>query len=64
MISASATAQHDDTVLELSKEKKRIIQKTFGISDLELKTVMKKDGLKEALANLVIERMALTATQR
>jgi KEOPS complex subunit Cgi121 len=64
IISASATAQHDDTVLELSEEKKRIIQKAFGISDLELKTVMKTDGLEEALTNLVIERMALLATQR
>jgi KEOPS complex subunit Cgi121 len=64
MISTSATAQHDDTVLELSEEKKRIIQKTFGISDLELKTVMKKEGLEEALTNLVIEQMALLSTQR
>ncbi len=64
IISASVNVQHDDTVLELSEEKKRIIQKTFGISDLELKTVMKKDGLEEALTNLVIERMALLATQR
>lgn len=64
MISANVTAQRDDTVLELSEEKERIIQKTFGISDSELKTVMKKDDLKEALTNLVIERMALTATQR
>jgi len=64
MISASVNVQHDDTVLELSEEKKRIIQKAFGISDLELKTVMKKDGLEEALTNLVIERMALLATQR
>jgi tRNA threonylcarbamoyladenosine modification (KEOPS) complex Cgi121 subunit len=64
MISANSMAQCDDTVLELSEEKKRIIQKTFEISDLELKTVMKKDGLKEALTNLIIERMALIATQR
>ena len=64
MISANAVAQCDDTVLELSEEKERIIQKNFGISDSELKTVRKKDGVKEALTNLVIERMALTATQR
>jgi len=64
IISASVNVQHDDTVLELSEEKKRIIQKTFGISDLELKTVMKTDGLEEALTSLVIERMALLATQR
>jgi KEOPS complex subunit Cgi121 len=64
IISASVNVQHDDTVLELSEEKRRIIQKAFGISDLELKTVMKKDGLEEALTNLVIERMALLATRR
>ena len=64
MILASVNVQHDDTVLKLSEEKKRIIQKAFGISDLELKTVMKKDGLEEALTNLVIERMALLATRR
>jgi hypothetical protein len=64
LIQANAIAQPDDTVLELSEEKNRIIQKTFGILDSDLKTVMKKDDLKEALTNLVIERMALTATQR
>jgi KEOPS complex subunit Cgi121 len=64
IISASVNVQHDDTVLELSEEKRRIIQKIFGISDLELKTVMKKDGLEEALTNLVIEQMALLATRR
>ena len=64
MISATAGAQCDDEVLELSEEKRRIIQKTFGISDSELKTVMKKDDLTEALTNLVVERMALTAIQR
>ena len=45
IMSASVNVQHDDTVLELSEEQRRIIQKAFGISDLELKTVMKKDGL-------------------
>ena len=64
IISASVDIQHDDTVLELSEEKRRIIQKAFGISDLELKTVMKKDGLEKALINLVIEQMALLATRR
>jgi KEOPS complex subunit Cgi121 len=64
MVSASVNVQHDDTVLELSEEKRRIIQKAFGISDLELKTMMKKDGLEKALTNLVIEQMALLTTQR
>jgi tRNA threonylcarbamoyladenosine modification (KEOPS) complex Cgi121 subunit len=64
MVSKIFNSQSDDTVLELSAEKTVIIQKTFGISDLELKTTMKKDGLEKALTNLVIERMALLATQR
>lgn len=64
IISATVNAQCDDTVLKLSEEKRRIIQKAFGISDLELKTAMKKDGLEKALTNLVIEQMALLATQR
>jgi len=63
-VSTHVNAQQDDTVLELSKEKIRIIQKTFEISDLELKTFMKKGGLEKTLTNLVIERMALLATQR
>jgi tRNA threonylcarbamoyladenosine modification (KEOPS) complex Cgi121 subunit len=64
LVSASVKAQRDDTVLELSEEKRRNIQKAFGISDLELKTVMKKNGLEKALTNLVIEQMALLTTQR
>jgi len=64
MISASINVQHDDTVLELSEKKRRIIQKAFRISDLELKTVMKKDRVEKALTNLVIEQMALLSTQR
>jgi KEOPS complex subunit Cgi121 len=64
IISAIANVQYDDTVLEFSKEKRKIIQKAFRISDLELKTAMKKDGLEKALTNLVIEQMALLATQR
>jgi len=63
-ISASVNVQHDDTVLELSVEKRRIIQKVFGISDLELKAIMRKEGLEKALTNLVIEQMALLVTQR
>lgn len=64
VISKHINAEHDDTVLELSKEKATHIQKTFGISDLELKTMMKENDLEKALIDLVIERMALLATQR
>jgi tRNA threonylcarbamoyladenosine modification (KEOPS) complex Cgi121 subunit len=61
---AITNMQPDDAVLELSEEKKAIVQKTFGISDLELKTIAKKDDLKVALTALVIERMALLTTKR
>jgi KEOPS complex subunit Cgi121 len=57
-------AQKDDTVLEMSVEKEKIIQNTFGISDLELETVMKGNNLEKTLVDLVIERMALLAIQR
>ncbi|MEM3622483.1 MAG: KEOPS complex subunit Cgi121 [Candidatus Bathyarchaeia archaeon] len=57
-------AEQDDAVLDLSKRKNELIRKTFGISEVELKTVMKKDGLEDALTSLVIERMALLTTQR
>jgi len=64
IVSRYVGGQLDDTVLELSEEKTAIIRKFFRISDVELETVMKKDGLEKALTNLVIERMALLATQR
>lgn len=59
-ISASTKMQLDETVLKLTKEKERVIRERFGVSDLELKTVKEKN----ALTNLVIERMALSAVQR
>lgn len=62
-VSKQISAMNDDTVLELSREKVASIRKIFGISNVELETVMKKNGLENALTDLVIERMALLATQ-
>ncbi|MDI6805577.1 MAG: KEOPS complex subunit Cgi121 [Candidatus Bathyarchaeia archaeon] len=64
MVSKHINAKEDESVLELSKRKNTLIRKTFEISELELKTVMKKDDLENALSSLVIERMALLTTQR
>ncbi|NIQ07952.1 MAG: hypothetical protein GWO20_20215 [Candidatus Korarchaeota archaeon] len=47
----------------MSKRKMIVIRKAFGISDVELKTATREDGVKKALIRLVIERMALLATQ-
>jgi tRNA threonylcarbamoyladenosine modification (KEOPS) complex Cgi121 subunit len=64
MISKNVNMKNEDATLELSEQKQKIIREKFGISDLELKTIMKKGYLNEALTNLVIERMALLTTQR
>lgn len=63
VVSKHINSQPDDVVLELNEEKATIIQRKFGILNVELKTIMEKNGLKKALMNLVIERMALLATQ-
>lgn len=62
-VSKHVNAQRDDGVLELTNEKVTVIRKIFGISDVELETVMKNGGLENALTDLVIEWMALLATQ-
>jgi tRNA threonylcarbamoyladenosine modification (KEOPS) complex Cgi121 subunit len=50
----------DNSILEITPKKVEKIRKIFGISDLELEAKLKNKGLeKEALVDLVIERMAL-----
>lgn len=56
-------AQTDDDVLELSEDKMEVIRKAFGITELELATIQKGRCVEKALTDLVIERMALLATQ-
>lgn len=56
-------AQRDETVLELTEAKAANIRRIFRISDGELDSVMKGCETKEALTNLVIERMALLITE-
>lgn len=63
-IARHINAHPDETALELTREKMGVIQKAFKISDEELETVRKKDGLEEALTSLVIERVALLTTRR
>jgi predicted phosphoribosyltransferase len=53
----------DEKVLEMSKVKEKKIRETFQITDEELKTVMKNENREEAVVNLVVERVALLATQ-
>ncbi|MEM3577870.1 MAG: KEOPS complex subunit Cgi121 [Candidatus Bathyarchaeia archaeon] len=58
-----AKAKRNDEVLELTEEKIVGIREIFKISDLELEAVIEKGDLKKALIDIVIERMALLATQ-
>ncbi|MEM3765480.1 MAG: KEOPS complex subunit Cgi121 [Candidatus Bathyarchaeia archaeon] len=63
-ISKIVGGRHDDTVLELSRKKIEAIRKVFQISDVELEAVFKGNDLEQALVSLVIERVALLATER
>jgi KEOPS complex subunit Cgi121 len=63
-VSGLMPGEREDAVLELTDEKIRDIRRLFGISDLEIDSKLRRKGLeKEALADLVIEHVALLATQ-
>ena len=58
------SGERDDNVLELTEQKISNIKKLFEISDLEFEAKLQKEGQeKEALTDLVIERMALLGTK-
>jgi tRNA threonylcarbamoyladenosine modification (KEOPS) complex Cgi121 subunit len=62
-VSKSVGGEPDETVLELTKPKETKIKEAFEITEEELKTV--EDGnQKKAIADLVIERVALLSTQQ
>ncbi len=52
----------DESVLELTNEKQKKIQKSFEITDKEVEIVIDRDSTKN-MTDLVIEHMALLATQ-
>ncbi len=63
-VSRLICGEHNDSVLELTEEKSEEIKKLFSISDLEIEAKLRRKGLeKEALADLVIEHVALLAIQ-
>ncbi len=56
--------ERNDNVLELTDKKIKTIRKLFRISNLEFEAKLEREGLeKEALTDLVIERMALLVTK-
>jgi len=65
VVSKLLQGERDDSVVELSNEKVDKLKKVFRISDVELEAKTEREGAeKEALLDLVIEHMALLATER
>ena len=64
-LSKLVQASEDESILEIDDEKFEAIKRMFKISDLELEAKLERKGLeKEALKDLVIERVALLVTRR
>ena len=64
LVTKTVPGERDDSILELTDEKIDNIKNLFKISELEFEAKLEKKGLeKEALADLVIERMALLGTK-
>lgn len=64
VVSRLILGERNDSVLELTDKKSWGIKKLFGISDLEIEAKSRRKDLEmEALADLVIEHVALLANQ-
>jgi KEOPS complex subunit Cgi121 len=64
LVTKTVPGERDDGVLELTDKKIGNIKKLFRISDLEFEAKLEKEGQeKEALTDLIIERMALLGTK-
>ena len=64
LVTKTVPGERDDSILELTDKKIGNIKNLFRISDLEFEAKLEKEGLeKEALTDLVIERMALLGTR-
>ncbi len=62
-ITTCVGGEPNEKELEMSSFKEQKIIETFHITDQEIKSVMKNENRSEAVINLVIERVALLATQ-
>jgi tRNA threonylcarbamoyladenosine modification (KEOPS) complex Cgi121 subunit len=61
-VTKSVGSEPDGTVLEMTKNKETKIKKVFEITEEELK-IVENGNQKKAIVNLIIERVALIATQ-
>jgi tRNA threonylcarbamoyladenosine modification (KEOPS) complex Cgi121 subunit len=63
VITACFGVEPELKVFEMSNFKEQKIIETFQITDQEIQTVIRNESRTEAVVNLVIERVALLATQ-
>jgi hypothetical protein len=64
LVSEIIPGERNDSVLDLTDKKIEKIKELFNISDIEFEATLKREGLeKEALTDLIIERMALLVTK-
>jgi tRNA threonylcarbamoyladenosine modification (KEOPS) complex Cgi121 subunit len=64
-VSEFLSGKRDDSVIKLSSRKGNGLKKLFQISNLELKAKTEEEGAAtQALLDLIIEHMALLATER
>ena len=61
-LNKGVSSEPDVSVLEMTKTKETKIKKAFKITNEELKTV-ENNNQKKAIINIVIEQVALLATQ-
>ncbi len=62
-VSRRVGAAGDESVLELKDEKMLVIREAFGITAEAVDAIVEKGDVKQAVVNLVVERMALLQTQ-
>jgi tRNA threonylcarbamoyladenosine modification (KEOPS) complex Cgi121 subunit len=53
----------DDSILEFSSKKYEKISTEFHVSKNEIKAILKKDNIKDAIRDIVLEKMALLSTR-
>ncbi len=62
-VSGNLGKEPDEAVLELTSDKLKRIQAVFGITKKELETTLPQEGEAKATVALIIERVALLATE-
>jgi tRNA threonylcarbamoyladenosine modification (KEOPS) complex Cgi121 subunit len=63
IISRCLEKKPDESVIEFSDKKHENISKVFDISKKEIKAILKDDNIRNAIRDIVLERMALLSTR-